>query len=59
MSIREDYRAGYRQFAEECLRLAAEATDDRQQQIFLQMADAWTAAAFQAPLAVEQATQPA
>jgi hypothetical protein len=51
MSAREDCR----QFARECLRVAAEAKDDRQRQIFLEMADAWTAIAFENPLAVERA----
>ncbi len=42
MSTREDYR----QFAQACLRLAAEAKDDAHRQIFLEMADAWTVVAF-------------
>ena len=43
MFTREDHR----HFAVECLRFAAEAEDDREQQIFLEMADAWTVVAFE------------
>lgn len=43
MSTREHYR----QFARECLRLAAEAKDDTRRKIFLEMADAWTVIAFE------------
>jgi hypothetical protein len=50
MSTRDEYR----QFARECLRLAAEATDARARQIFLEMADAWTVVAFQPPSVVER-----
>jgi hypothetical protein len=51
MSTREKYR----QFAQECLRVAAEAKDDSQRQIFLEMADTWTVIAFEIPLVLERA----
>ena len=51
MSTREQYR----QFAQACLRFAAEAKDDSQRQIFLEMADAWTVIAFEIPLVLERA----
>ena len=51
MSTREQYR----QFAQACLRVAAEAKDDSQRQIFLEMADAWTVIAFEIPLVLERA----
>ena len=54
MSTREEYR----QFAQECLRFAAEAKDERVRQFFLEMADAWTVAAFEAPLALAHAGKP-
>src|SRR6516164_3653620 len=38
MFTREDHR----HFAVECLRFAAEAEDDREWHIFLEMAEAWT-----------------
>jgi hypothetical protein len=50
MSIRQDYQ----QFAHECLRFAYEAKNDKQRQLFLQMADAWTMVAFEGPFAVER-----
>ena len=53
--LRYIYREEYRQFAQECLRFAAEAKDDSQRQIFLEMADAWTVIAFEAPLVLERA----
>jgi hypothetical protein len=55
MSDRQDYR----KFAQECLRLAREAKDDIQRQIFLEMADAWTVIAFETPLVLERASRPA
>jgi hypothetical protein len=55
MSTRPDYQ----QFAQECLRLAAEAKDDVQRQVFLEMADAWTVMAFEAPLVIEHVTKSA
>ena len=51
MFTREDHR----HFAVEWLRFAAEAEDDRERQIFLEMADAWTVVAFEDPLVIEQA----
>jgi len=51
MSIREDYQ----QFACECLRLADKAEDDAERQIILEMADAWTLMALEAPLVSEHA----
>jgi hypothetical protein len=59
MSAREDYRQFAQEFAQECLRLAAEAKDDRERQIFLEMADAWTVIAFEAPFVIEHATRSA
>jgi hypothetical protein len=49
MSIREDYR----QFACDCLRLADKAEDRAEREILLEMADAWTVIALQAPLLIE------
>jgi len=49
MFTREDHRTFCR-----CLRFAAEAEDDRERQIFLEMAD-WTAVAFEDPLLIEHA----
>ena len=46
MFSREDHR----HFAVERRCFAAEADDDRERQIFLEMADAWTVVAFQDPL---------
>ena len=51
-------REHYRQFASECLRLAAAAKDEIERQIFLEMADAWTAIAFEAPSVVERTGNP-
>jgi hypothetical protein len=40
----------------ECLRFAAEAEEDRERQIFLEMAGAWTVVAFEgSPLVSEHA----
>jgi hypothetical protein len=39
----------------EYLRFAAEAEDDRERQILLEMADAWTVVAFEDPLVIEHA----
>jgi hypothetical protein len=46
-------REDHRHLAVECLRFAAEAEDDRERQIFLEMADAWTVVAFEDPLVIE------
>ncbi len=55
MSIRDEYR----QFAEECLRFAAEAKDHGRRKIFLEMADAWTVVALvDAPAVVKHADSP-
>jgi hypothetical protein len=51
MFTREDHR----HFAVEWVRFAAEAEDDRERQIFLEMADAWTVVAFEDPLVIEYA----
>lgn len=51
MFTREDHR----RFAVESLRFAAEAEDDRESWIFLEMADAWTVVAFEDPLVIEHA----
>ena len=51
MFTREDHR----RFAVESLRFAAEAEDDRESRIFLEMADAWTVVAFEDPLVIEHA----
>ena len=51
MFTREDHR----HFAVDCRRFAAEAEDDRERQIFLEMADAWTVVPFEDPLAIEHA----
>jgi hypothetical protein len=40
-------REDHRHFAVECLCFAAEAENDRERQIFLEMADAWTVVAFE------------
>jgi hypothetical protein len=45
----------HRHFAAECLRVAAEAEDDRERQIFLEIANAWTVVAFEDPLVIEHA----
>jgi hypothetical protein len=50
MSTREDFR----QFAQECLRLAEKETDAAQRQTLLEMADAWTLIALKAPLFIER-----
>ena len=50
MFTREDRR----RFALECLRFAAEAEDDGEPRIFLEMADAWTVVAFEDPLVIER-----
>jgi hypothetical protein len=52
-------REEYRHFARECLRFATKAKDDRERQIFLGMADAWTVVAFTAPLVIERTGSPA
>jgi hypothetical protein len=52
MFAREDHP----RCAVECLRFAAEAEDDRERQIFLEMADAWTAVAFEDPSVIEHAS---
>ena len=49
MSIREDYR----QYACDCLRLADKVKDRAEREILLEMADAWTVIALQAPLLIE------
>jgi hypothetical protein len=51
MFTREDHR----HFAVEWLRFAAEAEDDRERQIFSEMADAWTVVGFEHPLVIERA----
>ena len=43
------------QFACECLRFADETDDDRRRQTLLDMADAWTIIALEAPLPVRRA----
>jgi hypothetical protein len=45
----------HQHFAVKCLRFAAEAEDDRERQIFLEMAGAKTVVAFEDPLVVEHA----
>jgi len=52
MSAREDYR----QFAGECLRLAEKTIDGAERQVLLEMADAWTVIALEAPLRIEPAS---
>jgi hypothetical protein len=47
-------RQKYQQFACECLRFADEADDHYQRQILLEMADAWTVIALEAPLPVDR-----
>jgi hypothetical protein len=54
----EDYamstrREDYRQYAFDCLRLADKVKDRAEREILLEMADAWTAIALQAPLLIE------
>jgi hypothetical protein len=51
MFTREDHR----HFAVEFLRFAAEAKDDRERQIFLELADAWTVVALEDPLVINHA----
>ena len=48
-------RENQRRLAVECHRFAAEAEDDREPRIFLEMADAWTVVAFEDPLVIEHA----
>ena len=47
-------RRKYQQFACECHRFADEASDRHQREILLEMADAWTVIALEAPLPVER-----
>jgi hypothetical protein len=48
-------RKDHRHFAVECRRFAVEVEDDRERQIFLEMAEAWTVVAFEDPLVIEHA----
>jgi hypothetical protein len=48
-------REVHRHFTVEWLRFAAEAEDDRERQIFLEMGGAWTVVAFEDPLVIEHA----
>lgn len=43
----------YRQYAFDCLRLADKVKDRAEREILLEMADAWTVIALQAPLLIE------